>query len=379
MNNKLFISIFIMIFIFGHVALVDAKLHIKGDNLLQFEVQYEGYQKNKEKYNLDIPELIPLYVKHSKRVKGIYINSRVAKSELKMDKLIKLINESNLNAVVIDIKSITGNTIFSKSNETKDKLKKLITKCHRNSIYVIGRLAVFKDIKLAQQSKYSLKYTLVTDKEVTINSNQWSNPYSKEVWDHNLNIAQKAANLGVDEIQFDYIRFPVLAENSKFVIKSSLKESKADTIVNFLKYAQDKLTDESVLLSADVFGLTTTVDGDLGIGQDITRMVNYVDYISPMIYPSHYNKGMYGLEDPSSRPYQLISRSLEDAKEKLGKNSYKLRPWLQDFSLQYTYKAREIKAQIKAVEKQEINGWLLWNPASNYTVEALINRRRRIR
>jgi hypothetical protein len=161
------------------------------------------------------------------------------------------------------------------------------------------------------------------------------------------------------------------------LIKSNDKLSKSDAIVGFLKEAKKSLAEYDIGISADLFGLTTTIKGDLGIGQDIVRIAKHVDYISPMLYPSHYSKGMYGIINPAGSPYQVIARSLADAKEKLGPASNKIRPWLQDFSLYHSYTEKEIRAQIKAVQDKELSSWLLWNPRSIYTIEAFRNKEER--
>ncbi|TDX45292.1 putative glycoside hydrolase [Orenia marismortui] len=333
--------------------------------------------RNKKIYKLDIQNLVSPHVSYSKNVKGIYINAWIATNEEKVNKLIEKIGESDLNAIVVDLKETTGRITFTKGKNEKKNLfenglKVLIDKAHKKGIYVIGRLAVFKDSNLAKSNKnYALKYVLAEDGQTIINSDNWVDPFSEDIWKYNLDIAKKAAELGLDEIQFDYVRFPTLALNSKFIIRSKKNNSKVDAIVGFLKYAKKALKEYDVLTSADVFGLTTTVKGDLSIGQDITKLINYVDYLSPMIYPSHYNSGMYGVDNPDKNPYEIIFESLEDAKEKLGDDGYKLRPWLQDFSLRHRYTNKEVKEQIKAVKDNQLSGWLLWNPRSKYTISAV--------
>ncbi len=346
------------------------------DDLLIPKFKYDNYFIARRSYNLDGTDLVSPCINYSKSIQGIYINGWTASVAVKMEDLIEDITRSGLNAVVIDFKDAAGKNFFSKDRESSypiktEQLKELIDSCHKRGIYVISRIVLFKDPLLAQQRpEYALKYLLASDKEVEINSEKWVNPYNEEVWNYNLEIAKRAVQLGVDEIQFDYIRFPTLANNSKLIIKDKEGYSKTDAIVGFLRYANNLIKDDT-LISVDVYGLTTTVKGDLGIGQDIVKMAEHVDYISPMIYPSHYGKGIYGIKDPEKSPYQLITNSLEDAKEKLGFSSSKLRPWLQDFSLYYNYGEEEVNEQIKAVKDNKLSGWLLWNPKSKYTMEAL--------
>lgn len=340
----------------------------------KIENNFQQDEFSRKNYSVNIAQLVSPVIKRSRNIKGIYINSSTLSSSRKIEALLELVRTTTLNAVVIDIKNIKGKVMFNKQGGIGyDKFHNVIKRFKQQGAYVIGRLTVFKDYKLAKQDQYALKYSLTSNSEAVINSSKWTDPTSKEVWDYNIKVAQEAINLGIDEIQFDYIRYPSLSAESKLVIKVPGGNSKSEAIVSFLKYAREKLKQEQILISADVFGLTTTIEGDLGIGQNIIRMVEYIDYLSPMIYPSHYNEGIYGIQNPSAQPYQIITKSLADAKEKLGAASYKLRPWLQDFSLNCIYTEKEIKAQIKAVKDKKLTGWLLWNPASNYTIEALLD------
>lgn len=308
--------------------------------------------------------------------KGIYINAWSAGNMNRMEEAIELIKSSELNSVIIDIKDATGRITFMNSDDLKTPaptiydLEYLINRLKEEGIYVIGRVVLFQDHSLALKGpEYSLTYKL-NDSDIMINSSKWVNPYEYKVWDYTLNIAEKAIEYGIDEVKFDYIRFPTLATNSRLSIETDGERTKSEVILDFLEYANYRFEPYDVFISTDVYGLTTTVEGDLGIGQDITKIKDYVDFISPMIYPSHYTSGMYGIDDPDSEPYKLIKRSLEDAIEKLGDESHKLRPWLQDFSLNSHYTEKEIRAQINAVEELGIEGWTLWSPSSSYTIEA---------
>ena len=356
---------------------IRAKATISIKNKLTIKNKYF----KKEEYELKYDQLKSLQREYSQNVKGVYVNLWTLSHSDKRKKLIKVITESKLNAIVIDLKDIKGRTPFVISplkkfhyNLDRNELKNLISKWQQKGIYVIGRIAVFKDEALAlQNSQTALKYIMDTGQNwALVDSDKWTNPYSKLVWDYNIKIASEMAALGLDEIQFDYIRFPTLRKNSKLVIRSDEELSRAEAITGFLKEAVKKLKDYNVIVSADLFGLTTTAVDDLGIGQNIAEIAQHVDYISPMLYPSHYNKGIYGIENPAASPYQVIANSLTDAKEKLGSNSMKIRPWLQDFSLYHIYTKKEIKAQIKAVEDNNLSSWLLWNPKSQYTIEALV-------
>jgi hypothetical protein len=356
------------------------------DDEFTVNLELENRYLEESDYCLDYKELNYPQSSYGKNIKGVYINFWALSNQKKRERIIKTITQSDLNAIVVDLKDIKGHTPFMTSNVKqisynldRQEFKEIIQSWQKKGIYVIGRLSVFKDQALATEyNNLSLKYLLNQDgKSVNFNSKKWSNPYSENVWSYNINIAQKMAELGLDEIQFDYVRFPTLSNESKLLIKSNDKLSKSDAIVGFLKEAKKSLAEYDIGISADLFGLTTTIKGDLGIGQDIVRIAKHVDYISPMLYPSHYSKGMYGIINPAGSPYQVIARSLADAKEKLGPASNKIRPWLQDFSLYHSYTEKEIRAQIKAVQDKELSSWLLWNPRSIYTIEAFRNKEER--
>jgi len=147
---------------------------------------------------------------------------------------------------------------------------------------------------------------------------------------------------------------------------------KSSYINDFVKYSIEALADLDVTVSVDVFGLTTSVRGDMGIGQNFQELCEIVDIISPMVYPSHYSEGVYGIPEPDREPYQVVYRGLLDAQKKVNnKENFIIRPWLQDFSLKSRYTKEDIQAQIKAAESLGIKEWLLWNPSSRYTEEAV--------
>ncbi|HBR24427.1 MAG TPA: hypothetical protein DD782_07715, partial [Firmicutes bacterium] len=145
-------------------------------------------------------------------------------------------------------------------------------------------------------------------------------------------------------------------------------QSKAKVIQSFLAYAREELSVYGVVLSADVFGLVCSVPDDLGIGQQLELIAEEVDYICPMVYPSHYYRGTYGIENPNVKPYETVYKSLTDAMQRIEGKRAKLRPWLQDFSLGHPYGRAELQAQIKATEDAGIDEWLFWNPTCRYDV-----------
>lgn len=319
----------------------------------------------------------------SEQVKGIYLTGWVAGSTKKFNRLLDLVTKTELNAMVIDVKNIEGEVSYnSRVNLTQEiganvaKIKdvnSLLDKCEENNIYTIARIPVFKDFKLAANEEYSLKYyDFQQNKSKILSSRKWVNPYNKKVWKYNVDLAIEAVKHGFDEIQFDYIRFPVFFNRSRYNLAVAPSNTKTQIIDDFLRYAKQRLSKLGVPISIDVFGLTTTSD-DLGIGQNFALMAQRSEYMSPMVYPSHYQSGTYGLSSPEKNPYSIIFNSMQDAKEKLRGETSQIRPWLQDFSLQYKYGVKEVREQIAAAEAAGLDSWLLWNPTSNYTWQAFLD------
>ena len=257
----------------------------------------------------------------------------------------------------------------------------------KNDIYPIARIVTFKDSKLSnQRPDWSFK---TSEGNVWENEggDSFTNPFNVNVWDYNLNVAKEAAKAGFKEIQFDYIRFPEGFENKDQSLQySSGKyeesglnkvEQRVDTITEFLKSARKDLKSYDVQTSADVFGYAATVKETPGIGQSFPKIAKNVDVISSMIYPSHWNPGDFGLENPDREPYKTIDRYLDKEKEALkGIDSQKVksRPWLQDFTASYlgegrykVYDKDEVTAQIQALKDHGIDEFLLWDASGNYT------------
>lgn len=368
-KNKYAIIIFFILLIFLNLHNVHAGLNLSYN--IDRGLIERKYNLNSDKIKLYIPEF---------HVKGIYVTGWAAGSE-KMNGLIELAERTVINAMVIDIKDQDGHLTYISdiplakeigANIPKVKnLSALIQRLHSRGIYTIARIAVFKDSLLAQHRRdLALKLYNSENNEIS-RSNSWVDPANKEVWDYNLMLAKEAIAMGFDEIQFDYIRYPALGNSSTNVLTPEDKP-KSYVINGFAKYSKDNLVKEDIPISVDVYGLTTTIKGDMGIGQKFTDLSNIIGIISPMVYPSHYTEGVYGIDIPELEPDRVIYRSLSDARQKINNNEkVVIRPWLQDFSLKYKYTDKEILKQIKAAESLGIKEWLLWNPSSRYTEEAI--------
>lgn len=316
-------------------------------------------------------------------VKAIYLTGYSAGNDTRFKQLLNLVNSTELNAMVIDIKDEHGITHNSKvpiareigatSGRIKDPVKILKT-LKENNIYPIARIVVFKDAVLAKKKpELAVKHKnggIWKDRKGI----PWADPYNKEVWEYNIALAEEAARLGFKEVQFDYIRFPSDGDIKSAVYESYNGQSRSEVITEFLKYAKKRLEPRGVYVSADVFGLVTSSTDDMYIGQFLEDIAGVVDYICPMVYPSHYALGSYGIPNPDASPYETVYTSLSHAVNRLNRMEGEkaiIRPWLQDFTLGYKYGPDEVKAQIRAVYDAGLKEWILWNPSNYYTVGAL--------
>jgi hypothetical protein len=244
----------------------------------------------------------------------------------------------------------------------------VVARVHAAGMYLIGRVVVFEDPTLSA-ARPALA-VLRPDGSRWLNNSGlgWVNPYDRRVWRYAVGVGVAAARAGFDEIQFDYVRFPSDGDLSQIVYSHSRKEKKAVTIARFLRYASSALHPLGVRVSADIFGLAAT--HDLGIGQVPKRIAGYLDAIYPMVYPSHFSSGEYGIQDPDAYPGRTVARALLDFRRQV-KGKAVLIPWLQDFSLSHRYGLIEVTDQIAAARRQHARGYMLWNPEGVYTREAL--------
>ena len=370
------------------------------------------------------------------RVKGIYVTGAMAGTS-NMDNLIALVDRTELNTMVIDVKNDEGRVVYDMDSafvreigavkEYVSDMPGLIRKCKEHGIYLIARIVAFKDPFLAENRQD----LALTDKNGNIFRDKsglaWVNPYKREVWDYLLEIARQAASVGFDEIQFDYIRFSTDAGMSKVDFgEDALEQDKEDVITEFTIYAAQELHDMGVPLSADVYGVIIDSKLDASIvGQNYYEMAKHLDYISPMVYPSHYGPGNLGLAVPDAQPYETIFRSMKTSRKVLagmgreaedmqvsgndvsgnsisgnsisennasGKSMdaadpkdlvpnqeirADVRPWLQDFTATWVkghirYGPEEIRAQIQAVYDAGYEEWILWNASNRYTEGGLL-------
>lgn len=326
------------------------------------------------------------------KVKGIYVSGPVA-GIARMDELIELVDQTELNAVVIDIKNDEGKVTYDMQSEQVleigasvnyiSDIEALVTKCKEKNIYLIARIVAFRDPYLAEQKPEWAVHT----KEGAVFRDKsglaWVNPYERGVWDYLVEIASEAAAVGFDEVQFDYIRFStdVKADEVDYGPEAETV-GKIDVITEFTQYIYEKLRPLGVYVAADVFGTVIENETDQQIvGQDYVKMAEYLDYICPMIYPSHYRNGSYGIAVPDADPYHTIYGACSASVQELGvlpeENRAHVRAWLQSFTASWvpghiSYGPQQIRAQIKGAYDAGYDEWILWNAAVKYQRDSLL-------
>lgn len=329
------------------------------------------------------------------KVKGIYISGPMAGSTGLFQEILDDLEGTEINTVVIDFKNDEGRITCELDNPMIEEIgacknyvsdfETLIKTLKDRGLYVIARVVAFRDPYLAEQkpewSLHTADGSLYRDRQ----GMAWVDPYCEDVWEYLIEVCTEAKNVGFDEVQFDYIRFSTDSTMKQVVFDEEVTRgrSKTDVITEFVKYAYENLASQGLFVSADVFGtiIGSEIDAN-AVGQIYTDMAEHLDYICPMIYPSHYGTGNFGLEHPDKHPYETVLGALQKSRKVLAEaaiednhvnNQAIVRPWLQDFTASYlgegkyiTYGYEEIQQQIKAVEDAGYEEWMLWSAANRY-------------
>lgn len=290
---------------------------------------------------------------------GFYNSSR-------FDGILAQLPSSPINALVFEIKDPFGRVAVHDNAHTA-RLQELLPMLSGQGIYTIARIVLFQDPALVQaRADLAIHKTTTNAPWQDFKGMSWVDPTNSEVWAYNIEIARAAQNLGFDEINFDYIRFPTdgPTDDALYAHLSDFT-NKSDAIRSFLQLAQAKL-DAHTKLSIDVFGMTFIGEQER-IGQNIEELAPYVDIIAPMPYPSHFPKGFLGYDDPSQYPYEVIAYTLQQGRSKFALTpNVIVRPWLQAFSLGVVYDSAKIQAQVQAVQDNGITSWWFWNSGNIY-------------
>lgn len=388
-----------------------AALAVVGFSFVSLGLPYESSYESNPSISTDegAVEKPPKKVEHIKTpqsLKGVYMTQCVAATPSFRDKVVKLIEETEINAVVIDIKDYTGTVSFLTGDIDIDKyggkgctvadMADFIERLHDKDIYVIGRVAVFQDPlyasahpELAVQKKSG---GIWKDRKGLSFIDVGAKPF----WDHIVDLSKASYSIGFDEINFDYIRFPSDGNMDDIAFPHTGSTLKREMLRQFFEYLDSKLSLVGVVTSADLFGMTTTNTDDLGIGQVLEYAMLNFDYVAPMVYPSHYPPHFNGWPDPNKVPYEIVKFSMDEA---VTRNNFlrqeiineatldsstpskklldrlrptQLRPWLQDNDYPVHYTPAMVRAQIQATYDAGLTSWMLWDPGNTYTREALL-------
>ena len=316
-------------------------------------------------------------------VRGIYVTAWTAGGQKRMQEFLDRTKTSQINAFVIDVRDDgemyfkTGIPLAKEAKAETIAVTKpdvLMKRLSDGGVYPIARIACFRDHFVPKTHP---------DQAVQLDGgapwkdksgHTWLDPYNRKNWEYLFATVDYAMDLGFPEIQLDYVRFPSegKAGTQRFAGKKTYPDQKASpsaVITEFCREVAKRTKARGVIVSADIFGIISSGTKDQGIGQTLEMIAEPFDLINPMIYPSHFAKGEYGIANPNASPYAIIQKSLADFKRRVPKA--KVRPWLQDFSLGVKYGPKELLAQIKASKDVGYDEYLLWNASNRYTWSAL--------
>ena len=348
------------------------------------------------------PVFVVTHIAPPETVRAAYYTSWAAGTPSFQKEMFSLVQGTDLNSLVIDVKDYSGRVSFltddsqiksiGSAQDRIPDIEHVIDRLHKEGIYVIGRVAVFQDpfiVKVHPEwAIHDEAGKIWKDK----GGAYWVDPDSKDMWKYISDIAEQAYAVGFDEINFDYVRFPSDGITNA-VFDKSASTTKESVITNFFSYLHDTLSSKNIPISADIFGQVTSDKGDMGIGQHFENVLPYFDYVDPMVYPSHYITNFLGYVKPAEHPYPIVRSELNQAEARSLKAStqtivtasttastttsitkvlYKpavIRPWLQAFDLGAIYTPAMVHAQIQATADAGADVWLFWNAGSVYNRE----------
>lgn len=321
-------------------------------------------------------------------VRGLYVN-RWAVLGQRIWELIDVAKRTEVNALVIDVKDDRGYVLYRSRVPLANQLgadttlpvparriRAILDTMRANGIYAIARIVVAKDPTLAAaKQEWAVQRRKDGTPWLDEEGKPWLDPHQRGVWTYAADLAQEAVALGFSEVQFDYVRFPDdprMARETRFPLAKG--RTRAQVIREQLGFLRERIASLNVPMAIDVFGLTTSDTTDMGIGQTWELFADQTDVVLPMTYPSHYTRGMYGIEHPNASPYAIIDHAMKDAKARNAGIAHApdIVPWYQDFTLGAPrYGVKQIRAQMQAGYDNGIQSWILWNSGSKYTLAAL--------
>ena len=327
------------------------------------------------------PPVLDSLIRGTLAARGLYV-FRYAVNSRRLKHLIGISDSTEINALVLDVKDEFGLNFYptdpllkknAGSQANLRNMQALVDTIRAHGILPIARIVVFKDSVAARVNP---QHTIRKPDGSPWRDKQgltWVNPYANEIWEYNLRVGDEAIRMGFGEIQFDYIRFPEPYQSlPRQVFPGQNGRTKPQVLAEFLSTARARYAKAGVRTTADVFGLVTTVNGALEIGQAWEPLAKATDVMLPMVYPSHYPRGSFNIARPNAQPYEIIHLAISRARErdaKLGITGEHVRPWLQAFSIGAPkYGPEQIEAQKRAVYDSGYDGWVLWEPGSRYDI-----------
>lgn len=300
---------------------------------------------------------------------GIYLPGQCL-TPRRIDKVLHYAPLAGINAVVLHAKDPRGRLYWDSRHPVaepmgasvcKGQFQRAVRRLRAEGLWVVAKLDVFIDALLVSHHPHlGVKDRQTGAPWADRHGLHWAEPHDPAVWRYNIELARELARLGVDEIQFDYVRFPTDGDLARIAYSPSAPpRSRAETIGAFLAEARKALAEESVMISADLFGLTAWKSADFGVGQVVEKIAPHVDILCPMLYPSHFPPGFLGWEQPGRHPREIMEKSLLRLQQRTHRP---LRPWVQGF----WYSPEEINAQFDGIADAKQQDWSVWNPAGNY-------------
>ena len=368
---------------------------------LQRNIQLKSKERNKNFHFLSFSpssyffvdkiketSLAQKHIKKPPHIRAIYMSRWIGADKERREKLIDFVDRSDLNAIVLDIKDYSGELSFpfytlpfgmNGKGKIQD-IENFISELHQKNIYLIGRVTVFQDPLLAEKVPH-LAFKRKDNGELWRDKTglAFINPKEKSAWDYYVAIAKEAYQLGFDEINFDYIRYPSDGDLSNLSFALSNGETKREVMQSFFRYLNQKLRkEEQIPISADFFGFVASQKNGLpAIGQKLEDAIPYFDALALMVYPSHYPKHYLNFENPAAHPYEVVFHEMAEAMKKLkekqknGKyQNFHLRTWIQDFPLGAFYGEKEVRSEIKGSFDAGVFDFMVWDPRNRYTQTA---------
>ena len=326
--------------------------------------------------------VLKIAVKHP-AMRGVHLTGYGWNADVLRNPVLRLVRQHKINTIELDIKEEDGYVNFDTSVALAHQIhgvrvlydpRKVIAQLHRMGVRVVGRIVCFRDPKLARWawSHGHHDWVVQSPNGGPYNSAKYggaafTNWANKQVQDYNIALAVEGAKLGFDDIMYDYVRRPDGPERTMRFAGATVTAPVG--VAKFVEDTSGPVRSNGAYLGLAVFGVSATRPKE--VGQDISAMAKWVDYVAPMVYPSHWGPGEYGVANPNAQPYAIVNRSLKDFQKKVAGTTAQVMPWLQDFSLGVTYDVAHVKAQITAAARDGIPSFLLWNAGCSYQGAAL--------